>query len=182
MLKKHSVGNFLFSISIMTIFCLLYFSGSYYKWALNLLVFILPVTAGLITFFYLHKRYHEVLKKFFESLIAFFSLCGYGYYLYMITNVDSKLTFTQVFSSLLGYLFLTLITSSGVIKCSISIKEFFQEKHKLHGENNNTQNDLTSKISINDNNTFISIRASNSNDIYASVQKENKIVVSLKNK
>lgn len=101
----------------------------------------------------------------------------------MITNVDSKLTFTQVFSSLLGYLFLTFITSSGVIKCSISIKEFFQEKHKLHGGNtNNTQNDLTSKISINDNNTFISIRASHSNDIYASVQKENKIVVSLKNK
>ncbi len=182
MLKKHLVGNFIFSIVIMTIFCFLYFYGSYYKWTLNLLVFILPVTAGLITFFYLHQRYHEVLKKFFESLISFFTLCGYGYYLYMITNIDSKLTFAQIFSSLIGYLFLTLITSSGVIKCSISIKEFFQEKNKLHSENNNTQNDLTSKISINDNNTFISIRATHNNDIYASVQKENKIVVSLKNK
>jgi len=100
----------------------------------------------------------------------------------MIINVDSKLTFPQVFTSLIGYLFLTLITLSGVIKCSISIKEFFQEKHKIHHGNNNNQNALTSKISINDNNTYISIRAPHNNEIYVSLQKESKIVVSLKNK
>jgi len=101
MLKKHSVGNFIFSIVIMTIFWLLL------QVDIKIISFHSPCNGRINNFLLSSPTLSRSIKKVFRIPSFFFTLCGYGYYLYMIINVDSKLTFPQVFSSLIGYLFLT---------------------------------------------------------------------------
>ncbi|MEN4735983.1 hypothetical protein ABEH94_06040 [Pantoea agglomerans] len=162
----------------------LYFYGTKHNWALSIILILIPVVGGSIVFYFLNKNYHEALKKFSESLIAIFSLISYGYYIYSISQSGVNTSLATIYSSILGYLFLTIISYCGVIKLLLSLKEFKIERAKLNAEKAESERASLSTTSINTtlpkNVLFISIRGYNNDEIHALIEKDNKIEITIK--
>lgn len=71
-----------------------------------------------------------------------------------------------------------MVSLSGVIKLLISLKEFSNEYSKL--ANPETEAPAICVKQKPDDHTYISIRSLDSKDIYALVEKDNKIEISIK--
>ncbi len=178
MINNPTLSKFVALLTTFTCFISLYIYGNNHNWALTLILLIIPLFCGGIIFFFSHNIYSEVLKKSVDSLLSLFSLISYAYYIYCISNINSNLTFANIFSSVWGYLFLTMVSLSGVIKLLISLKEFSNEYSKLANPEN--EDPVICVKQKPDEHTYISIRSLDSKDIYALVEKDNKIEISIK--
>ncbi|SAA90055.1 Uncharacterised protein [Enterobacter hormaechei] len=179
MINNPTLSKLVALLTTFTCFISLYIYGNNHNWALTLILLIIPLLCGGIIFFFSHNIYSEVLKKSVESLLSLFSLISYAYYIYCISNINSNLTFANIFSSVWGYLFLTMVSLSGVIKLFISLKEFSNEYGKLAAPANNEDPVICVKEKQ-DEHTYISIHSLDSKDIYALIEKDNKIEISIK--
>ncbi|MBA5600755.1 hypothetical protein H1224_06715 [Pectobacterium aroidearum] len=108
-------------------FIILFFYGKKHAWAVTLLIILMPSFIGGVTFLILHKKRHDVLKKFSDAFLSVFTLIGILYYVFKITNKDPDLTLIKLLSNPQGYAFLALMAHAGVIKLCINVKDFFIE-------------------------------------------------------
>lgn len=178
MINNPTLSKLVALLTTFACFISLYIYGNNHNWALTFILLIIPLLCGGIIFFFSHNIYSEVLKKSVESLLNLFSLISYAYYIYCISNINSNLTFANIFSSVWGYLFLTMVSLSGVIKLFISLKEFSNEYGKL--DDPEKEDPVICAKEKPDEHTYISIRSLDSKDIYALIEKDNKIEISIK--
>lgn len=179
--KLSYIINFL-SISVGLIF--LFFYGKNHNWALTTILILIPFICGAFIAVFSHVSLHDLVKKTVDSLLAGFSLISYSYYIYSISNINSTLTFAQVFSSAWGYLLLSITSLCGVIKFLIGIKDMVIEYRKAKQASidsaNKTESDNSDADDIIEQKTSISIIMRGSNNINASIEKHKKIQVSIK--
>ncbi|MEQ9866082.1 hypothetical protein [Pectobacterium aroidearum] len=172
MRNKPFISKMISLIVVFACFLFLYIYGESHNWALTLILFLIPLVCGIIVSFFSEKRYHELFKKSAESLLALFSIISFGYYIFSISHKNPTLSFSDIFSSLLGYLFLTIISLSGVIKLCIGLKELLNEYFALREPT--IQAPIDCEIIKQNESTNICIKSTNNNDIYVLIEKEKK--------